>query len=292
MGRLTTNVRHLKHRGWGWVVTILLVVVATYPANTIRAVSLIAAWIVGTITFHRTKFSAKSTPTTIRASIIMLVIFASVFWLSYKPDELHDSGILRRPSHTILSSHTDVIPVLEIGDSGVFMTPNPAPGTAYDLNSLKPFLDGSEFTIGTVAGWRLLWFKLVPDKLAVSMTVRDEQGKPLVRLVDNEWQAVSRFPFDRNYNNNSLEVLDDKHDVVLQVTVLPREIRLQGKWYRSNGDRAYLIQSNGIRRPRNYALMTFDSPGHRRPIGLPEFTIRPMFKYPSDLHPHELETDR
>jgi energy-coupling factor transporter transmembrane protein EcfT len=289
MAQLRTHIRRLKHPGWWWVWTILLVVVATYPANTVRLISLFFAWVVGTITFHHTKFSAKRASKTILASIVLFVVFGSIFWGSYSPDELRDSGLLR-PLRTLFSFNKDVVPALEIGDSGVILSPGAKLGTGYDLNELKPFLEGSGLTINKTIGWKFLSLTLVPDRLAVSMTIRDDHGKPVAELIGNEWQTAHKpVAWDRNYNDNSLEVEDETGDVVLQITVLSNKIRFQGKWYRNNGDRAYLIQSNGIRRPRNYALMAFDSPGKRFGRGNPEFTIRPMFKYPSDRHPHELD---
>jgi hypothetical protein len=67
--------------------------------------------------------------------------------------------------------------------------------------------------------------------IELTTAVRDSEGQQVVTVDKNHW-AVSRFPVvtDKNYTKDSLEVLDRRGHVVLQVRILPDRIQLAGEW--------------------------------------------------------------
>jgi hypothetical protein len=120
------------------------------------------------------------------------------------------------------------------------------------------------------------------EQVKVSTTIRDSSGEIEAQLERNEWK-VSPFPttWDRNYNDDSLEVIDTQHHpprVVLQVRVLPDRIRLQGEWWDKN--RGIRIVKN----PQGGGLIMHLWAEHDPD----EPHIEPIFKYPSDQHLREL----
>jgi hypothetical protein len=182
------------------------------------------------------------------------------------------SGLLK----TILDANKNVT-TIEIGTSGVRFTDGAKNG-GYDLNSLEEFLRDSALKIENENG-----------QIKVSIRVLDSNKSVIAEIIRNEW-SVSTKPtsWDRNYNENSLEVKDNSGKIVLQVTALPDRIRLQVIFTMKNGNKFCLIQSNGISRSRDYALIKFSTPPEQFNGDDPELTIQPLFKYPSDRHLHEL----
>lgn len=166
--------------------------------------------------------------------------------------------------HTIFeNNHVDRI--IEIGDSGTkFYYGGPEGG------SLFLFAKDYGLKVETVDG-----------VVKVSTAVRDESGKNVAEIIRNEWK-VSPPPntWDRNYNNNSLEVKDGRGDIVLQVSVLSDRVRVQGKWRTGKFSGMSFVKSPA----GDGALMDILGRGRS------EFStnIKPMFKYPSSLHLGEL----
>jgi hypothetical protein len=166
--------------------------------------------------------------------------------------------------------------------------------------SEQRFPDGQvQFQIGTDAdGTRFNWtggngpiMDLVGDKLSIqrksgklllTTQVRDQQGKIVVQVTDNEWQVSpdSSICWDKNYTRNSFEVKDGRGRVVLQVILLPESVRIQGEWWHEDG--------NGVRIMRPFP---YDRVG-TGPIFVKmtkiyhpdDPAIEPMFQYPSKDH--------
>lgn len=112
-------------------------------------------------------------------------------------------------------------------------------------------------------------------KVKLSTKLRGKSGL-IVEIIDNEWRLNPLKLWDRNYNDNALEVKDE-NGVVLQIKVLSDRIQLQAIYYDKNG--------NGVVIGGNQEYMG----GHgiiekTGPNCEPNYTIKPIFKYPSNLH--------
>lgn len=223
---------------------------------------------------------------------VVIVISAAIglyrlnAWLA--PVPIPESiGVLR--AKTLLSPGELIVPAIEIGSSGViFTTAIPAVGPKdvvqigkiyigagrYAYNSLKPILDDCEVKVEVIGG-----------SAKLSMVLRDSSGEIVARLTRNEWDWGGRpVSFDRNYNQDSMEIQDRSGNIVLQVTAIVDDIRLQFVSFRKNGNVAYAVQTKPFPTGADDALISFNNTAHDDVTHL----IKPMFKYPSSLHLGEL----
>lgn len=123
------------------------------------------------------------------------------------------SGQLRSP---VKSSKNH--PVLKLGQSGLVWTGEPN----------KPII--------SVAG-EPLTITLKDGRADLSLVVRDKNGIVLAAIRNNEWfVAPPPITLDRNFNENSLEVIDSKGEVIFQVQVYGEEVRFAGNFYNINGE--------------------------------------------------------
>jgi len=172
-----------------------------------------------------------------------------------KLDELIQSNA---SSGVLLNSSSSARPRFEIGDSGGGLEWD-GPTSAMVLK----FFEDSALIIDKVG-----------DHIAVSTQVRDESGKIIAEIQRNEWKVRPSLYWDRNYNNNSLEIRDETGDVVLQIVALPDRIRIQGIWRDKSGEWLEMVKS---------------SDGHALVLKGPTIIkISPIFMYPSERHFGEL----
>jgi hypothetical protein len=182
-----------------------------------------------------------------------------------KLDELIQSNA----SSGILLSPSSSGPLkFEIGDSGA----------VFELEPDKPFW--IPFTGEPAA----LTIERVANHIEVSTTLRDASGKLVAEIERNEWKVRPSLLWDRNYNDNSLEVLGETGEVVLQIVALPDRIRIQGIWWSKSG--ACTEMASDARHPGGLVLMP-SVPDCRSGLGL--LKITPIFMYPSDRHFGELK---
>ncbi len=111
--------------------------------------------------------------------------------------------------------------------------------------------------------------------VAVSTGVKDKFGKLIAEIRRNEW-TVAPSLWDKNFNQDSLEIRDDSGDIVLQVTATVDFVRIRGKWRDANGQFFELTESP----KKDGTFMTF-----RENQAIP---IEPIFVYPSRTHLGEL----
>jgi hypothetical protein len=173
-------------------------------------------------------------------------------------------------SGVLLSPTTVALPTLEIGDSGkgfIWKGPQGVP-------IMNPVED-SQLTIESVNG-----------KIKVSTNIRDKTGRLVAELIRNEWKVSPSSAFGKNYNDRALEVRNAEGRVILQVKVTNDAIQLQGEWWDEHGQ--------GVRLVKCPDRQTGEIDGCIVILGgidRPEDQIKPIFKYPSDLHPGELATN-
>jgi len=177
-----------------------------------------------------------------------------------KLDELTKSNA---SSGVLLSASTSAFPTIEFGDSGaslVYKGPNGKPNLT--------FLEDSSLTVERIA-----------DHIAVSTILRDESGRMVAEIERNEWKVRPSIVWDRNYNDNSLEVINEAGDVVLQIVVLPDRIRVQAVWYDKSGNFFEMVKSPDPNRPGGLFVRKPSSP----------IKIFPIFMYPSERHLGEMK---
>lgn len=105
-------------------------------------------------------------------------------------------------------------------------------------------------------------------KLKISSVLRDKDGHIVARILSNEWTVNPKFMWDKNFDNEAFEVIDDKNNIILQVLLYGDTVRIRGDFYCS-GNRIF-IDDNGW---------------HFNPSK--KLSIEPIFKYPSIDHPGE-----
>ncbi|MHC4702332.1 MAG: hypothetical protein ACYTFQ_17330, partial [Planctomycetota bacterium] len=115
-----------------------------------------------------------------------------------------------------------------------------------------------------------LWFRIENDRVYVSADIRDPTGSIIAQIKNNEWQVNQNNIFDRNYTRNSVEVVDQEGQVVLQVVLVKDVIQVQARFYNSEG-KVYTIYGDP---QMGGGAISFGA----------EVRIRPMFRYPSQDH--------
>ncbi len=184
------------------------------------------------------------------------------FFLETKAEAPRFFGTVQSSSKAILNSELGQYPVLEIGDSGsgfVVWGAQDAP--------LFKFLKNSFLTIRKLEG-----------QTKVSVQIKSRQNGIVAELVDNEWKANPEAVFDRNYNRDALEVRDKYGDVVLQLKVLLDKVQIQFKSYGATGEAVAFVKA-----PSGNGFLILQNPKD-----VEEAEIKPMFRYPSELHLGEL----
>jgi hypothetical protein len=179
------------------------------------------------------------------------------------------AGVLKAatPRSPTRPSAAKVYPTIVMGDSDARLAYSGRPGEPCFVLG-----DGEGVTVGLDDQQRIV----------VSAPIRDAAGALIAEIVNNEWKVNPARAFDRNYNANALEVLDEFGDVILQARLVGNTVRLLAKLRGPTGNGIAIGsgigpdgQLGGILEPR-----------------LPKapFTLKfaRLFKYPSALHFGEL----
>lgn len=175
------------------------------------------------------------------------------------------TGKLQPEIKVILSAKEHIYPRLEIGDSGSifkFTGPKGEP--------LLNFLVDNDIII-----------EIEDNQTKLSTKIRDKNNNIIAEIIKNEWKIKPNNIWDRNYTNDAIEVIDSSGDVVLQVQLLDDRIRFQGKLYKSDGNRVG-FWSKGLH--SGGTIIRTDNRHPEMAHKINDFKIKPLFKYPSELH--------
>jgi hypothetical protein len=173
----------------------------------------------------------------------------------------------------ILLSGDQIVPRIEIGGTGTSITQtDPKDYGAY----IFPFLKREQFKIEIV------------DRIAkFSTKITDENDHLIAEIVRNEWLvAPPPQSWDRNYNDDSLEVKDARGDIVLQVKVLSDRIQFQGVWWADRS--SILAERSRVEIFENKAAHPWSAQIYIVPNNGSPKPIEPIFLYPSGRHLSEL----
>lgn len=183
-----------------------------------------------------------------------------------------DYGTLTLPGKFESLNHN-----IEIGDSGAqlwFLTTDEDAIAGW----LKRFLVGFSLRLGTGPNGQLL----------VSAIIRDDTGRAVATLDNNEWtDAGHPQAWDRNYTNDALEVIGPGDSVVLQIRLLPDRIQLQGESWDSSGRGVRITEARDSENGKRYGAIVYLVKGAGAGPCNARLPIRPMFQYPSRSHFHE-----
>jgi hypothetical protein len=120
-----------------------------------------------------------------------------------------------------------------------------------------------------------------------STKITDENSHLVAEIVRNEWLvAPPPQSWDRNYNDDTLEVKDASGDIVLQVRAFADHIQFQGVWWVERSanflEKTRIeILENKSARPWSAQIYVIPTNGSPKPID-------PVFNYPSAQHLGEL----
>lgn len=120
-----------------------------------------------------------------------------------------------------------------------------------------------------------LTLKLVEGRLMVSMKVYSLDGQTVAEINDNEWVVNPNNYFQRNYDENALEIIGE-FDIPMQVELIDQgTIRVRGVFINSEGD-AVIVDDVGVQvlKGRRSSEEIRDAAKN----------IKRIFEYPSDLN--------
>jgi hypothetical protein len=178
------------------------------------------------------------------------------------------AGTLTAATTLLSASGGSTIAQIQIGQSGTYLISN-------DAFFQFPALKESQLKVESING-----------KIYVSSQITNSNGALIAGLIRNDWKvAPPPGTWDRNYSDDALEVKNPEGRIILQVRVLPDRIQLQGVWwttFKNKSAELTLVQSPD---PKHEGALVMV-----RPIdgSQPIVPIKPMFRYPSDLHLGEL----
>jgi hypothetical protein len=183
------------------------------------------------------------------------------------------AGVLESESKIPKSPDQTFVPKLEIANTGTLIWLD----GGYAAKFIHELLKDNNFEAVIEEG-----------RLLVTMTIIDKDGEIVAEIVRNEWTVNPHNSFNRNYSTDSLEVKDPQEDLILQLRLVADRVQIQGRFYRSKSKLYGIEKVIGAKIVDEYeedewvsiSLITEDFPA--------KLKIRPMFKYPSELHLGEL----
>jgi hypothetical protein len=120
-------------------------------------------------------------------------------------------------------------------------------------------------------------------ELYISTEVVDGQGKMVAKVTENQWEVSPdhSVSWDKNYTDDTLEVLDGRGTVVLQIRLLPDRVQIQGEWHDAFGNGMRIREGS-----HGDALLSRITGQNN----LANERIKPIMKYPSREHWAEFES--
>jgi hypothetical protein len=176
--------------------------------------------------------------------------------------------------------------------SGKLQSSKPAEKRIIAIGSARLIVDSTDDILLREDQESLITVRMIDSKIYVSTVIRNSDGEIVAQLRDNEWQLNRKNYFDRNFNEQALEVVDHSGKAVLQVVNFGDVIHLACVFHRKDGSPFALIpfgkygalMGNG---PPFVALSSaymYENSDEKFPHlnGDPEIPL--IFDYPSELH--------
>jgi hypothetical protein len=193
--------------------------------------------------------------------ICVLSLAFALFWGLIKSQYNTEKSLaVEGDLHPRVKSLTPIVPIIAVG------------GTTYVFHNSNSGDMTQVIKVLFDAGLRV---EVEDGELKVTTPVRDRFGHLVAWIKKNHWY-VTFACLDKNYTTDSLEVLDSRGYVVLQIKILPDRVEVQGEWRDEFG--------NGIRLAAQPTGSTADI-WHTPEVEQSTMQkIKPMFKYPSSNH--------
>ena len=217
----------------------------------------------------------KSRPLNVRAWLIisLLVISTCVsFYVQQKNDfenrYLGNSGIIES------KSDTNTVLYWNVG-----LKPIAIPGGFLDVTNYQILLP-EQFKDILLQAW------VEDGKLFVNSEVRDVDGHRIALMQRNEWSVNPNFRYDRNFDQNGVEIFDNNGRIVLQVDLLKNIVSTYGLFYNKGGATCSILSPfkwPGHNSIGAYVVIQSDAVDEYLKLA----PIEPIFKYPSDQHKGE-----
>ena len=190
-------------------------------------------------------------------AICLIVLAIALAWYSTQQDKSTSMvGTLEPPSNildkVLFSTKDRIYPTVQFGQFG---------GIIANCGSMIVLPEDQYLTVTEEHG-----------KLKVSAKIRGKDGL-VGEIIDNNWKLKPNNLWDRNYNENALEVKDDQ-GVLFQMRLLSDRIQFQGIFYGSDG--RWIAEFVGA---PNIDFTPSNIP-HQPDV------IKPIFKYPSIAIPN------
>jgi hypothetical protein len=235
---------------------VAMPVVYRYPLMGLSLISILYL----VLTIIPTFAEGLSTPQKIAVGIGVLALSFAAFWpLVHRQWKAEQANLLE-------------------GDLKPQQLASKAPDKTIQIGNTIPRMNwhGEEhkdmFTFLYDAGVRL---EVENNELKLTTPVRDRQGHLVAQIDKNHW-SVTNACLDENYTRDSLEILDSRGHVILQMRVLPDRIQLQGEWRDEFGNGVRLMDEDG-----QAGITIWKSPqAEQNGMKL----IQPLFQYPSVNH--------
>jgi len=194
-------------------------------------------------------------------AVVALAASAMLVWVTYAHIRVaYIKEKARATSGDLIATddgkdHSSDPPVLQIGPNG----------------GVKFSWAGPQGTPMFTAPYDKIDIRMIKGRVYLTTTIRNQNKNLIVEITDNHWivSSSTAVSWDKNYTDDSLEVKDGHGRVVLQVKLMPNVVQLQTEWEWDLGTRSGGIFEDGKYDAKN--------------------GIKPMFKYPSELHWGELE---
>lgn len=145
------------------------------------------------------------------AAVLVIIIAFGQIWVecesAQKEKRSRWNGVLTSPTRS-----KETIPVLLVGA-----------GLGPDPPRMSPVPPSHELM--TLADGAPVLLRMDRGEAKISMWIRDREHRLLASIRDNEWMVNQQRAFDRNFNDNALEVIDDKGKVLFQIQVQGHEVK-------------------------------------------------------------------
>ena len=163
------------------------------------------------------------------------------------------------------------------------------------IGSARLIVDSSDDILLRDGDDSLITVRMIDRKMYVSTVIRNMNGEIVAQLRDNEWHLNRRNYYDRNFNEQAIEVVNHSGKVVLQVVNLGDVIHLACMFHRKDGSPFALIpvgKYGALMAVRGsgppYVVLSSSYMYENKEERLPDFGDSPeipkIFAYPSNLH--------
>lgn len=137
----------------------------------------------------------------------------------------------------------------------------------------------------TADGEPIVSLKVVNGKLLVSAKIVGSDESLVAEIIDNDWKVNPNKSFDKNYNDNTLEVLDNSGNIVLQVALLEGLAHIAGQFKCAQGKIARIGYSMNVKGVGDDGWVDYKSYFDWRSTTNQNFPKLPrLFKYPTPKH--------